>query len=461
MTQYESSNCFFAVSTAILFVRHFVVRNLRCVLEIDRTAITYRYERWRALSGGIIESAGTTFLLTIAVRAFHSGALWKAAVAAGSSLGLLLTPVVVSIVTTRGLPPSTAASRLFFIGAGAFCVAAVFAWLPLFAIASMLSMAAAASAIPLITHIYQENYPEKQRGQLFSRTVIIRIASAAVFSGVAGWALSRHFDHFRLLLLIFGGAMAFGGWCLARVPSHAIHDDGGAHPFRAMRFVRTDALFRRTLICWMLMGFANLMMLPLRVEYLANPKYDVRPTGPFVQWLTHHAPGAATWLLNPVIIVALLTGVIPNLARLVLSPVWGHLFDRMNFFALRVTLNCGFAIGILTFFVSNSFWGLVTGAIIFGISNAGGDVAWSLWVTKFAPAGRVADYMSVHTFFTGVRGVIAPAVAFTLVQSYSVGLLAALSAALIVVATLLLLPEIKFGQRGRKGSALVEEVSDS
>src|SRR6185369_5117324 len=99
-------------------------------------------------------------------------------------------------------------------------------------------------------------------------------------------------------------------------------------------FVREDPLFRRTLVCWMLMGFANLMMLPLRVEYLASPRYNLQLT---------------------VGTIALLTGVIPNLARLVLSPVWGHLFDRMNFFALRVTLNAGFAIGILTFFVSNSF----------------------------------------------------------------------------------------------------------
>lgn len=405
----------------------------------DRTAITYRYERWRALTSGIIESASTTFLLLIAVRAYQSGALWKSAVACGSSLGLLLTPLVVVVVTRRKWAPSRAAAWLFFAGSAAFLLSAIFESLPVFAVAAMLAVAAAASAIPLFTHIYQENYPEHQRGRLFSRTVMIRIATTVGFSYAAGWALARYFEHFQALLLFFALALAFGGFCLARIPSHPIHDDGGVHPFRALRFVRDDELFRRTLICWMFMGFANLMMLPLRVEYLASPRYGLN---------------------LDVALIALLTGVIPNIARLILSPVWGHLFDRMNFFTLRVTLNAGFAIGILTFFVSNSFWGLVIGAIIFGISNAGGDVAWSLWVTKFAPPGRVADYMSVHTFFTGVRGVLAPLAAFTLVQKLSMGLLAGMSAALIVAASLLLLPEIKFGKRARPGAALVEEVSE-
>jgi MFS family permease len=405
----------------------------------DRTKITYRYERWRALSTGIIEAASTTFLLLIAVRAYQSGAFWKSAIAAGSSLGLLFTPVVVSVVTRRRLPPARASSWLFCFGSGAFLVSAAFPYLPIFALASMLAVAAAASAIPLFTHVYQENYPEAQRGRLFSRTVMIRIAAAALFSQAAGWALSHYFNWFRLLLVFFAVALAFAGFCLAQIPSAPIHDDGGAHPFRAMRFVRDDKLFRRTLICWMFMGFANLMMLPLRVEYLANPKYNL---------------GLSVGM------IALLTGVIPNVARLVLSPIWGHLFDRMNFFTLRVTLNCGFAIGIFTFFVSNSFWGLVLGAIIFGISNAGGDVAWSLWVTKFAPPSRVADYMSVHTFLTGVRGVVAPMAAFYLAQRLSLGWLAGFSAALIVVATLLLVPEIKFGWRARKGEALVEKVSE-
>jgi len=155
-----------------------------------------------------------------------------------------------------------------------------------------------------------------------------------------------------------------------------------------------------------------------------------------------------------------LTGVIPNVARLILSPIWGWLFDHMNFFALRIILNIGFALGTLTFFLSDSRTGLVAAAIIYGISAAGGDVAWSLWVTKFAPPERVADYMSVHTFLTGVRGVLAPVVAFAVVARLSMVTLALISAGLIVLATLLLVPEIKFGRRGRPTDALVEEVSE-
>jgi hypothetical protein len=192
-----------------------------------------------------------------------------------------------------------------------------------------------------------------------------------------------------------------------------------------VRYVLRDRVFTWTLGVWMLMGFANLMMTPMRIEYLANPRYG---------------------LVLDAQAVALLTSVIPSLARLVMGPVWGWLFDRTNFFALRMVLNVGFALGIATFFTGTSALGLIAGAVIFGVSASGGDLAWSLWVTKFAPAERVADYMSVHTFLTGVRGVVAPIVAFQLVTTLSLGTLSLISAGLIGVATLMLLPEVRFGK---------------
>lgn len=404
----------------------------------QRTEITFRHERWRAISAGIIESAGITFLLLIAVRWFQAGAIAKALVAGGGSFGLLISPFIVTWISSLGWSASLAASRLALAGAAAFGLMAIFPALPLFVVGSMLGMAASSAAIPLFTHIYHENYPEKERGRLFSSTVMIRIATIAIFSEAAGRLLFADIRYFRWLLLIFGVAFVFAAYHLRRCPSTAIPADEGAHPLRALKYVKTDRVFRMTLIAWMFMGTANLMMLPMRVEYLANPRYGLNLS---------------------VTEIAFLTGVVPNVARLILSPLWGWLFDRMNFFVLRVVLNVGFAIGILSFFTSDSLAGLVLGGVVFGASNAGGDIAWSLWVTKFSPPERIADYMSVHTFFTGVRGVAAPLLAFSLVKSYTLPTLGWFTAALIFVSILFLLPEVKFG-RGRRKPALVEEVSE-
>lgn len=412
--------------------------------DAGRTSQTYRYERWRAISSGIIETAGSTFLLLIAVRWFHAGAWAKAMVAGGGSFGLMLGPWLVARVEASGLPVAKAASRVAAVGAMGFTVMALVPALPVFVLGAVVAMAASSAAVPLMTQVYQENYPERERGKLFSRAFMIRIATAAVFSEVAGRFLAGQLELFRWLLVVFAAAFALAAFCLARIPSRPLTASGGTHPFRALRFVRDDALFRRTLIMWMLMGFANLMILPLRVEYLANPKYGVT-------W-----NGAALTTAQ----IALLVGVIPNCARLVMSPIWGRMFDRMNFFVLRIVLNLGFALGMLSFFGGNHLGWLVLGAVIYGVSNAGGDVAWGLWVTKFAPPERVADYMSVHTFFTGVRGVLAPASAFWLVGHLPLAAISWLGAGLIIGASLLLLPEIKFGKSGRCASALTEEITD-
>jgi hypothetical protein len=68
--------------------------------------------------------------------------------------------------------------------------------------------------------------------------------------------------------------------------------------------------------------------------------------------------------------------------------------------------------------------------------------------------------MSVHTFLTGVRGVLAPVIAFAVVAHLSMSSLAVFSAGLIGLATLMLVPEIKFGRRARPSGVLVEEVSE-
>jgi MFS family permease len=387
----------------------------------ERTRVTYTVERLRAVSAGILETAGSTFYLLIAVRWFDAGSMAKAVIAAGGSIGLLLSPFIVKIVGSLRLLPNLAVSYLNFVGFLVCFAMALWPSLWLFVIGSAVSMAILSGVVPLFTKIYNENFPEQNRGRLFSRTIMIRIVVAAAFNEIGGRLLSNNLSHFRILLFIFAGCFAAAYFLVRRCPSTKLVNTGGLNPFAAFSYIKHDRVFRLTLICWMFMGFANLMMYPLRVEYLANSKYGISLS-----------VGAIAWIV----------GVIPNLARLLMSPVWGWLFDKMNFFVLRIILNLGFALGILTFFTSTDTTGLVMGGIVFGVSLAGGDVAWSLWVTKFAPPDRVADYMSVHSFFTGVRGVLAPVVAFNLINFLSIAAMGWLCAALILFASALLFQEL-------------------
>jgi hypothetical protein len=68
--------------------------------------------------------------------------------------------------------------------------------------------------------------------------------------------------------------------------------------------------------------------------------------------------------------------------------------------------------------------------------------------------------MSVHTFFTGLRGVVAPLTGFQLAKSMPLTSLGYVSLVLIFFGTVLLIPEIKFGRRAKEAEVLAEEVSE-
>jgi len=419
---------------------------------LNRTELTYRYERLRAIASGVLETAITTFLLLIAVQWFDFGATAKALIAAAGALGFIAGPLVVSHVAEKGWTTAQSASTLLLAAGACHLLLATVENRWIFVTGIILATTLATSAIPLVTQIYQENYPSKKRGKLFARTAMIRTSSAAVFGLLAGWILTNGNDGKELssypgwLMLIFASAFAAGSFCFSRCPAKPLTRAKGTHPFRSLRFVKEDKLFRHILICWMLFGIGNLMLFPLRVEYLAN-------AGEYSKdyQLTFEPTPAR---------IALILLFIPNAVKLVCSPLWGSLFDRMNFFVLRVVLNFFFASSLVVFFNSESMTGLCVAAALFGIGNSGGEVAWSLWVTKFAPAKHVADYMSVHVFFNGIRVFLSPFLGFWLIGFVSASSLSLFSAGLIIASSLALLSDYPSGEKAKRGAALIEEITD-
>lgn len=377
---------------------------------------TVQLERYRAVASGIFESY-SVFLLMILVRHFNGTSLDKSIIASSGTSGLLLTPLVLFLSRKLGFSSPRALASLFSVSAIAFFAASAVSDKSLFVTLLAIGVLLPSTASPLLTSIFNNNYPPNKRGQLYAQNQAIRILASIIFGATAGWCINGAIQYYYLVVALFGAALATSAYLLSRIPG----ENASTPPaplLSCFRYLATDSLLRNTTISWMLLGFGNLMMLPLRTEYLANPLYGLN--------LSEFE-------------IALFVSVLPNLARFGGTYVWGRLFDTMNFFTLRIAINLSFLTGIVSFFMSDAHLGLALSALIFGFSTSGGDVAWTLWVTKFAPADRVPDYMAVHTFFTGVRGLLAPITAFSLLGLMSIQALSLVSATLIFLACLLLL----------------------
>jgi predicted MFS family arabinose efflux permease len=161
------------------------------------------------------------------------------------------------------------------------------------------------------------------------------------------------------------------------------------------------------------------MMIPIRVEYLANPIYGINASNAQISML----------LISVVL-----------LFRVISTKFWGLLFDSVNVVNLRIILNTVFAASICSFFFTTNIWLIGFGCALLGTGFGGGGILWTLYVTKIAPPDKVASYMSVHGFLTGVRMAAAPFIGYTIVQYTHPAFAAWVALVLIGISIILFLP---------------------
>lgn len=392
----------------------------------------------RAVPLGVLFPLETSVLLTIAIKRFDTAGLTKGLVAAASGVGMLASPFVTAWARRTGRPVMVVAAGISTIGALGLLLAAA-GPLPTFVLGAIVGIASVSAVIPLMTVTYERNFPAAQRGKRVGAGMALKVAVSAVVGLAMGAFLDGHLGHWWVVVL--AGAVVLGvmAWLQLLMPSTALARVEGTRPWPHFHLVRHDRRLRLTLGAWMLMGFGNLMLLPLRIEYLASPRYGI-------------GADAAK--------ITLLTVTVPSVVRLLSMPLFGVVFDRLSFFASRIVVNLLFAAYVAAFFTGTSDLGLYAGAVVLGIGGAGGDLMWNLWVTKFAPPDRVADYMGLHTFFTGIRAVAAPILGFLVVASMPLSTVALLATALMVASSIILLPEARAERASRAAAApLVEATS--
>ena len=370
---------------------------------------------------GMLEFLFVPLAGLVALKYYNASDWQKAFLLSISEAGLIATFIIVPLIRRLRWQATHAAAIFSLLGAVGIAFTAAYS-------DSLISYMAGLGfaffilmlPLPLITQIYRTNFPDTKRGKILAIASIMRGIIGIVFAWKAGQWIDSDIENFKPLLWVFVcvsllNAIAF--WLMPKVETAK----GSTNPFSAFKWLKRDKKFRTLIVSWMLMGLGNLTALKIWTEYFANDQYG---------------NGFSAFE------VTLLTFIIPQSVKILFTYPWGWLFDRMNFYLLRIILNVLFGAAIIVVFYGQTFWVIAIGTGLQGLAFAGGSIAWMLWVTKIAPPEHTAEYMSIHTFTTGLRGVIAPALGFYLLVTIGDSI-AIFSTILIILASVVIIPEYR------------------
>jgi len=360
----------------------------------EQTKHTFFWDRIRGAFYGLSEPLSTAFALLIVLEAFPEAPTQaKAIIASAIPIGMLINPLSLGLVSRIACRANIAASGFLIIAAFSILIAASaqnfwFYFAPL-----IIAMVCSVQIMPMLIHTYAENYPSNKRGSFLSKSMVFTMAISLSFAFLGGKLLDQGAGFFRVILIIVACGYLGAAFAISRLKSSPVQAKESSNPIRNLGYVFSDRPFGLILLANMFMGLGNFIVMALRFEYLKQEEFGIVAT-------------AST--------VALVTAIIPASLRMASAPFWGKLFDHINFLILRMVLNSLFVVYIILFFSTQSLWIIGLAAVFQGLCMGGGNIAWSLWVTKFAPKGKTAAYMSIHTSTTGLRGLIGPMVGYFL-----------------------------------------------
>ncbi|MBD3346139.1 MAG: MFS transporter [Chitinivibrionales bacterium] len=393
---------------------------------MDKRKKTFILDTIRGGADGVLAAIVNTILLLVAIEVFNLSDSWKALIASAPFIGCIFSLVYSARFADTSLRKSLLASAPM----GLCCVFTTMLLFTsdgiIFSIIATIAMSFAWMRIPFLSAIYQENYSARERGTLYSWSLIATISVTITCSYAFGRLLDINLALYRLIIGIAAVASAVSTVAVFLIPSSTPDMQSASNPLKNLSLIWKNKLFGYILFSWFITGFANLWTRALRIEYLAESKGGLD--------------------LSP-LMVMVIAGVIPEAARLIFIRFWAHLFDRINFIVLRITLNLFLGFGLLIYFISENPVIIGAGSFLFGICLSGGVLAWNLWITKFAPAGQAHIYMSIHVFLMGVRGIIAPRIGFFLTDYFPFRIIGIASFCMILIASAMLVPVIKMANR--------------
>ena len=383
---------------------------------LKKAASTYRYDIIKSPFYGILEAGWSTFALVVAIRYFDANETAKAFIVGSGPIGFLITPITLFFAAKFKARPSMACA-LAFGTAGLLLIGASLAQsLIYYCLFATVSQLAAVQQGPLMLHIYTANYTAKERGSRMTVPYILTALFAVGFSIIGGKLLDWRIESYDLIFGIMAIACLVSVWACFKIPSTPLSREHIGNPWQNLSLIWKDGFFGYLLGSWMLLGLGNLIALPIRVEYLADPKYGINANNTTI---------------------AILMMVIPASARILSTKMWGGFFDRIHFVTTRNLLNIFFLLSVGLFFFTSNIYILGIAMAFQGLAMGGGKIFWSLWVTKIATEEKASSYMSIHMALTGLRGTIAPFLSYWILSQSSPKAVAIIGVTLIAGAIVL------------------------
>ncbi len=269
--------------------------------------------------------------------------------------------------------------------------------------------------IPAQNSIYQKNIDNSRRAKVFGYTISISMVISIAVTFLAGRLLDIHEQSFRWILVATG----FCGFISCAVLSMIRIQDPIASPScektpwkdhilepvkRTLALLKENKPFAAFERSFSIYGMGFIMMQPIIPIYLVD-KLNLSYTNNF-----------------------LAKGIISQIGILFLSPVLGKIHDRVHPFKF---ISYSFAL-LMVFplmFVVSSLWSGVSiipvvivfvAYFVFGIAMTAINVSWNMSSIFFAGKEDASMYQSVHVTMTGIRGLIAPILGFTLLQLFNI-----------------------------------------
>ncbi|MAL85108.1 MAG: hypothetical protein CMI23_01950 [Opitutae bacterium] len=378
---------------------------------------TQKFDLFRNTFNGIVEASFASTCLLVAIRYFEASDTLKSLLAGGGSIGFLITPLFLLLIGRSKLPVSILCSILMFCAAFGILISASATTSWFYAGSVLIACVLAVQVPSLMVHIYSNNYNSNERGRKISSNLMLSAIVGCFTALLIGYLLDKDLNHFRAIAIVTFFLCVATGYFHLKIPSKPLKSTSEGLFKDLIRAIK-DRLFFWMLTGWMLMGIGNLITIPLRVEYLANPVHGLN-------------------LSNTMILI--ITMVVPLICRVLSTPFWGWAFDNFNLAFVRIYINLFFLLGLFCYFQTHNLLLLIISSAMIGTATGGGTMAWALWVTKVAPKGRESTYMSIHSFFTGIRGLPAPFIGYWILTNHGPGQVSWTSAILISLSCLVFL----------------------